>query len=181
MARAKNKKICVICGASFFDPPSGGKTTCSPACRSKRAANARRSLTGDQKIRWSPVSKAARRADPAVLEQMAEIQPAGRQAAARNPENQRGPQNRESMVWTIFAPDSDEPIVITNLRDWARRNYNLFEPGSDDIEASARRIAAGFQAIQQTLSGKRGSSSRQRGATSYKGWTMRSLPRNKEE
>lgn len=85
------------------------------------------------------------------------------------------------MVWTIFAPGSDEPIVITNLRDWARRNYNLFEPGSDDIEASARRIAAGFQAIQQTLSGKRGGSGRQRGATSYKGWTMRSLPKTKEE
>ena len=93
-----------------------------------------------------------------------------------NPKNQRGPQNKEAKVWTIYPPECDDPIVVKNLTDWARKNYDLFEPGSDDIDETAKRIVAGFSAIAQTLKGNRSSVGKRRGATSYKRWTMRGLP-----
>lgn len=107
---------------------------------------------------------------------MATFQPLATTKALENPLNQRGPQNREAKIWTIYPPDSDEAVVVTNLKHWARENYELFEPGSDDIDATAERICSGFHAIAQTLKGNRGGSGKQRGTTTYKGWSMRTLP-----
>ena len=177
--KPRNQKQCVICGAPFFAPPSSKKVTCSAECRSKRAAKASAANRG--KRVWSPEKAAKRKADPLVKAQITSIQPSATAKAMENPINQRGPQNKESKVWTLYPPDSRTPIVVVNLSHWARENYDLFEPGSDDIEASARRIRAGFQAIAQTLAGKRGYNTNRRGAASYKGWTMLSLPKDKED
>lgn len=178
--RGRNQKTCVICGKPFFSPPSDLTVTCGPACRSRRAANARHALAGDPKIKWTQESVERWKNSPDYADRMARFQVAGTQTAAQNPLNQRGPQNREARVWTLYPPDCNEPIVITNLTDWARKNYELFEPGSDDIDATAKRIFSGFNAIQQTLKGLR-CSPRRRGSTSYKGWTMRSLSMSKED
>lgn len=174
----KNRKICVICGEEFFAPPSSKKVTCSAACRSERAARASRESKGRH---WSEEKTAARKESPEIKARMADLQKIGTSKAMENPKNQRGPQNRESKIWTIYPPDSDDPITVKNLRNWARENYDLFEPGSDDIDATARRITSGFCAIAQTLKGNRSSSGKRRGATSYKGWTMKGLPVDPED
>ena len=169
----KNKKTCVICGREFFSPPSSKKVTCSAACRSERAARASRESKGRH---WSEEKVAKRKNDQSVMAHMANLQKIGNSKAMENPKNQRGPQNKEAKVWTIYPPECDDPIVVKNLTDWARKNYDLFEPGSDDIDATAKRIVAGFSAIAQTLKGNRSSVGKRRGATSYKSWTMRGLP-----
>lgn len=161
---------CVICGKVFDTPPSNNKITCSPACRSRRA-----SIVGHarEKYTWSEAARQARREDTAIADQLRRVQPAAVAKAMEDPRSQRGPQHRESKVWTLYPPGSTTPIRVRGLRSWARENYALFEPGSQDIEASARRISAGFQAIAATLAGTRKSA---RPATTYKGWTMRTLP-----
>lgn len=169
----KNQKRCVICGAPFFAPPSSKKVTCSAACRSERAARAARSSKGRH---WSEEKAEARKKSPEIKAHMADLQKIGTAKAMENPINQRGPQNKESKVWTIYPPECDDPIVIKNLKDWARQNYDLFEPGSDNIDETAKRIASGFYAIAQTLKGNRSAGGKRRGATSYKGWTMKGMP-----
>lgn len=171
---ARNQKTCVICGNKFYSPPSSKTVTCSKECRSERAAKASRDNKG--KRFWSKEKIDARRKDPKVLGKLAIFQPLATTKALENPLNQRGPQNREAKIWTIYPPDSDEAVVVTNLKHWARENYELFEPGSDDIDATAERICSGFHAIAQTLKGNRGGSGKQRGTTTYKGWSMRTLP-----
>lgn len=64
-------------------------------------------------------------------------------------------------------------ITVTNLLDWARKNYTLFEAPTDDIDAAAKRIQCGFGAIASSM---RGVKSRKRRATSYKGWWLYRLP-----
>ena len=91
-------RYCVICGKPFKAPPSDKKVTCSPACRSVRAANAART----SKRSWSPEARQRRRDDPAVKAHMGEIQSAGAEAALSLPEGQRGPQNRGSKIHGIL-------------------------------------------------------------------------------
>lgn len=174
MARPRNQKNCVICGAKFFSPPSDKVVTCSKACRSERAARASRQNTG--KRTWSKEKIEARKNDPRIQARMELLQPIATAKALENPMQQRGPQNRESKIWTIYPPESEEAITVTNLLHWARENYGLFEPGSDDIDATAKRICGGFQAIAQTIKGNRGNGGKRGPATTYKGWTMRKLP-----
>lgn len=159
---------CVICGKVFDTPPSNNKVTCSPACRSRRA-----SIVGHarEKYTWSEAAKQARRDDDAVVAHMQQIGPVGLSKAHANPKNQRGAQNRCAKVWTIYPPGSTVPIQVRGMLPWAREHYYLFEPGCTDIEAAATRIYTGFQAIAQSIQGRR-----KRPATSYKGWTMRTLP-----
>lgn len=161
-------KKCVICGAAFQAPPSDKKVTCSPACRSKRAAIA--AANGHRK--WSPEAKARRAADDEVLEHMASIQQIGAAAALALPEGQRGPQNRESKTWELIDPDGNH-ITVTNLLDWARNNYTLFEPLCDDVDAAAKRVSNGIMTIATSM---RGARSRQRPVSSYKGWGLARLP-----
>lgn len=166
-------KYCVVCGAVFQSPPSSKKVTCSPECRSIRAARAAR---GRKRV-WSQSARDRRSSDPSVLEQMKRLQPLGAAAASDIPEGQRGPQNRESKVWELVDPDGNT-VVVTNLLDWARNNYTIFEPPSADPEQAAMRISSGFKAIASSI---RGVKSRKRRVSTYKGWGLRSLPISKEE
>lgn len=161
-------KYCIICGATFESPPSTKKVTCSPACRSIRAANAARS----SHRKWSPEAKARRSADPAVMEHMAELQSIGVAAALALPEGQRGEQNRESKTWELIDPTGNH-IVVKNLLDWSRRNYTLFEPADAEPGEAAMRISSGFKAIASSM---RGVKSRQRPVSTYKGWSLAALP-----
>lgn len=166
------KKICVICGGSFDAPPSSKKVTCSPECRSKRAA-----LSAKRKGRkWTSVAKDRRAADVSVKLKLASVQAYGTAAALAIPEGQRGPQNRESKIWTLIDPAGNK-IVVTNLLDWARENYTLFEPPCDDAEEAADRVSKGFRAIASSM---RGVSSRKRPVYHYKGWGLDGLPVDKE-
>ena len=160
---------CVICGAVFQAPPSSKKVTCSPACRSRRAALAAKASSGRT---WSTEKKARRANDPDVIAKLASIQQIGSQAALAIPEGQRGPQNRESKVWELIDPDGNH-ITVTNLLDWARNNYTLFEPPCDDVDAAAKRVSNGIMTIATSM---RGARSRQRPVSSYKGWGLARLP-----
>lgn len=162
-------KKCVICGAIFKAPPSSKKVTCSPECRSKRAALAAKASTGRK---WSPEKKAKRASDPDVLKQMDGIQSVGMEAALKLPEGKKGTQNRASKLWILVDPDGRRHVAI-NLLQWARDNYDLFEPGSDDIDASVIRISSGFKAIASSM---RGAPSRQRAVYHYKDWGLDRLP-----
>ena len=159
----------MICGAVFQAPPSDKKVTCSPACRSRRAALAAKASAGRT---WSTEKKARRANDPDVIAKLASIQQIGSQAALALPEGQRGPQNRESKVWELIDPDGNH-ITVTNLLDWARNNYTQFEPPCDDVDASARRVSNGIMTIATSM---RGARSRQRPVSSYKGWGLARLP-----
>lgn len=161
-------KHCIICGAAFKSPPSDKKVTCSPACRSIRAAQSARTA----KRTWSQEAKSRRTTDPNVLAQMAHLQPIGVSAALSLPEGQRGEQNRESKIWELIDPGGNH-IIVKNLLDWSRRNYTLFEPADADPEAAARRISSGFKAIASSI---RGVKSRQRPVSTYKGWSLAALP-----
>lgn len=165
-------KTCVICGAEFNSPPSAKKVTCSPECRSIRAAQAAK---GSQR-KWSAAAKRRRSEDPEIRRAMENLQKTGAAAAAALPEGQRGPQNRASKVWVLIAPDGQR-IIVKNLLDWARNNYTLFEPDCNDPDAAAHRVASGFVCIASSM---RGVKSRRRKASSYKGWGLAALPESKE-
>lgn len=165
-------KTCVICGATFQAPPSSKTVTCSPECRSKRAAVSAKNC----KRKWTPEAKARRAADVRVKSQFSSIQAAGAAAALTIPEGQRGPQNRESKIWTLIDPMGNK-IVVTNLLDWARKNYTIFEPPCEDVDAAAERVSKGFRAIASSL---RGVKSRKRPVYHYKGWGLDGPPSEKE-
>lgn len=166
-------KTCIICGAEFKASPSSKKVTCSPACRSIRAAQAAK-VSGKP---WSPEAKARRRENPGVQRQMAQMQAVGVAAALALPEGQRGPQHRSSKVWILIDPCGNQ-IEVKNLLDWARRNYRRFEPDSIDPDATANRIRNGFGAIASSM---RGNPSRARPATTYKGWGLAALPTKEDK
>lgn len=165
------EKRCVICGAAFQAPPSSKKVTCSPVCRSKRAA-----LSARNGHKWSAEAKARRSSDPVLKERMAVLQAVGTAAALDLPEGQRGPQHRASKVWILVDP-SGSKIEVTNLLDWARDHYYLFEPDGDP-DAAAHRIAAGFGAIASSM---RGVISRRRAVYRYKGWSLDKAPSEREK
>lgn len=164
-------KYCVICGAPFSVPPSSKKVTCSPECRSKRAAIS----SSNTNRKWSAEAKARRAADVRIIAQLSSIQDIATAAALERPDGMRGPEHRASKIWTLIDPSGNK-IIVTNLLDWARKNYDLFEPQCDDVDAAAARISKGFQAIASSM---RGVKSRERPARHYKGWSLDGLPYNK--
>lgn len=161
-------KHCIICGAAFKSPPSDKKVTCSPACRSIRAAQSARTV----KRTWNQEAKSRRATDSTMIEHMEHLQPIGVAAALALPEGQRGEQNRESKTWELIDPEGNH-IIVKNLLDWSRKNYTLFEPVDTDPEKAAMRISSGFKAIASSM---RGVKSRQRPASTYKGWSLATLP-----
>lgn len=164
-------KHCIICGAPFQTPPSSKKVTCSAECRSIRAA---RSAT-EHRHRWSEDARQRRASDPSIQSAMSKLQQIGADAAALLPEGQRGPQNRASKIWVLIDPSGNR-IEVVNLLDWARKNYDRFEPDCTDQEAASKRISAGFNCI---ASGMRGVKSHRRPASTYKGWRLADLPAEK--
>lgn len=162
----------MICGATFQAPPSSKKVTCSPECRSKRA-----SISASKPGRkWSAEAKARRAADTRIMEQLSSMQEIATAAALERPDGRRGPAHRASKIWTLIDPSGNK-IVVTNLLDWSRKNYDLFEPPCDDVDAAAARISKGFQAIASSM---RGVKSRKRQAYHYKGWSLDGIPSDKE-
>ena len=128
-------KQCIICGASFRAAPSDKKVTCSPECRSIRAAHAARA--GGKP--WNEQARKRRAEDPKIRAHMDALQKVGHKAAMALPESQRGPQHRGSKVWELIDPVGNH-ITVTNLRDWARSNYTIFEPDCTDVDKAARRV-----------------------------------------
>lgn len=166
-------KTCIICGAAFESPPSAQKVTCSPACRSIRAAQAARAA----KRTWSQEARDRRAADPAIAERFEQLQPLGVAAALAIPEGQRGERNRASKTWELIDPTGNH-ITVKNLLDWSRKNYTLFEPVEADPDQAAMRISSGFKAIASSI---RGVKSRTRQVSTYKGWGLAALPKDKED
>lgn len=156
---------CVICGAEFRCSPSDNKVTCSPACRSKRAAlSATRVKTGTH---WTDEQRARTRADTQRQAQIAKLQPIGTAAALAKPEGQRGIQNREAMLWILVDQSGNKHAVI-NLTDWCRQNQALFFPDAEASDKVANRISSGFRAVATSMRGHRAG----RPAYTYKGWRL---------
>lgn len=169
-AVGKITKPCVICGKLFDSYRSDNRVTCSDACRRLRAAKSAR----ENPHKWSDDAKRRRTKSAAVKAQMDELQPRGVQAALAIPEGQRGPQNRESKIWVLVDPSGNQ-VPCTNLLDWARNNYRLFEPQTPEEERdiAAKRIASGFKKIATSM---RGAPSCKGSLYHYKGWGLLSLP-----
>ncbi len=170
----KKFRTCVICGKRFWASPSGKEVCCSISCGVEYRRQ-RGTLGGNP---WSLNAKLKRRADPKVKAQINAIQPIAAKAAMAIPEGQRGPQNRESLLWILIDPQGGYHKAV-NLYDWARKNRLLFFSPSVPEDVAARRIAHGFYAIAATM---RGTPSRKgKPAMSYYGWRLAELPRDPSE
>lgn len=169
-AVGKITQACVICGRLFDSYRSDNRVTCSDACRRLRAAKS----SHERPRKWGDEAKKRRAESDDIKAQMDELQPRAVQAALAIPEGQRGPQNRESKIWVLVDPSGNQ-VPCTNLLDWARNNYRLFEPQTPEVERdkAARRISNGFQAIASSM---RGVPSYKRTVSHYKGWGLLSLP-----
>lgn len=163
------KKFCAICRKAFYVSPSEVEQQCC----SKKCGAALRLKNGHlNNAAWSNAAKARRAADPKIQMQMHALQPVGVAAALKQPEGQRGPQNREALVWVLIDPAGGYHKAV-NLNDWARKNCRLFFQDDTPEDVAAKRISAGFKAIASTMRGNRGKS---RPAMAYKGWRLAGLP-----
>ena len=169
-AVGKITKTCVICGKPFDSYRSNNRVTCSDACRRLRAAKS----SHDKPRKWGEDAKRRRAEDPDIKARMDELQPRALQAALAKPEGRRGPQNRGSKIWVLVDPSGNQ-VPCTNLLDWARNNYRLFEPQTPEEERddAANRIARGFQKIAACM---RGNPSCKGSVYHYKDWGLLSLP-----
>ena len=165
---------CAICGTPFRVYPSSTEQCCSAKCGA-----ALRTRNGNRQPRkWSIDEKIARRNDPRSQAHIRNIQPQAVQAALSIPAGQKGPQNRGSLVWVLIDPEGQYHIAV-GLRDWGRKNKDLFYPPDVDEDHAAQMIACGFGAIASSM---RGSKSRQsRPVYTYKGWRIARLPFPKKE
>jgi hypothetical protein len=163
------KKICAICGKPFYASPSD----VNQQCCSKKCSAALRVKNGHiNNAAWSDEAKARRAADPEIQARMQTLQSIGTSAALELPAGQKGPQNREALVWQLIDPDGNTHKAV-NLLDWARKNHLLFFDEDVPEDVAAKRIAAGFRAVATSI---RGTRSRSRSASSYKGWMLAGLP-----
>lgn len=153
---------CVICGAEFNTPPSNNKCTCSPACSSAWRSQ-------QHKGRHNRWSAAAKRNAATAAERTGNLAH-GTKAALALPEGQRGPQNRNAKIWHLRTPDG-EPVVVTNLTDWARQHTSDF--GMEPTEQSAAAISSGFRQIKRSMEGHfRRANGKLCTVSTYKGWTL---------
>lgn len=169
-AVGKITKTCVICGKPFDSYRADNRVTCSDTCRRLRAAKS----SHDKPRKWGEAAKRRRAEDPDIKARMDELQPRALQAALAKPEGQRGPQNRGSKIWVLVDPSGNQ-VPCTNLLDWARNNYRLFEPQTPEEERdiAAKRIASGFKKIAASM---RGNPSCKGSVYHYKDWGLLSLP-----
>ena len=166
-------KHCVICGKTFKVYPSEATQQC---CSKKCGAALRASHGKAGGSAWSQEAKSRRAKDEQVLGRLAAVQSDGVKAAMELPESQKGPQNRESLVWILIDPAGGYHKAV-NLLDWARKNKSLFFPGDVPEEIAVMRVSSGFRAIAATMRGGRKNS---RPAMTYKGWSLAELPRPKK-
>lgn len=163
------EKTCVICGKPFKIYPSESERQCC----SKKCGAALRTQNGKRGgTHWSAEAKEAFRHNQAAAKARAESSPKGLEAAAAIPEGQKGPQNREALVWILIDQSGNQHCVV-NLLDWARKNKDLFFSADIPEDVAANRIANGFRAIASSM---RGVSSRKRPVQRYKGWSLAGLP-----
>lgn len=118
---AKKFRTCVICGKQFQASPSDKEVCCSRACGVEYKR--RRGTLGGHA--WSLNAKLRRKADPDVQTRMGTLAENGHKAAMAIPEGQRGPQNRESLLWILIDPQGGYHKAV-GLKDWARKNRMLF-------------------------------------------------------
>lgn len=144
-------KICVICGAGFYAPPSSKKITCSKECSSKRKSQ---SHTGIRfKISEEAYRKLVQRPIPEGLK-------LGTAASLKSPISGPFETNRNAKIWHVVSPEG-ETFVVRNLSKWCRDNAELFAP---DSWQSAR---AGFRTLNRGIQGKT-----PRTVSQWKGWTL---------
>lgn len=167
---AKKFRTCAICGKKFPASPSDKEACCSIACGVEYRRQ-RGTLGGNP---WSLNAKLKRRADARVKAQMDVLQPIAAKAAMAIPEGQRGPQNRESLLWILIDPQGNYHKAV-NLTDWARKNRLLFFGPSVPEDVAAMRITRGFYAIASSMRGV--PSRRGRPSMSYHKWRLAELPR----
>lgn len=171
----KKYRACPICGKQFAVSPSDKKVCCSYAC-SIEYRRQRGTLTGGGK--WTLESKLKRRANPAVKAQMAKISQEGAKAALAIPAGQRGPQNREALLWILIDPQGNYHKAV-NLLDWARKNKDPFFGPEVPEDVAAVRISNGFRAIASSMRDVQ--SRRGKPVTTYYGWRLAELPRKPSE
>ena len=151
MSRSRNSKVCVICGASFYAPPSSGRVTCSPECAHLRKRQYIR--TGGN---WSEEAREAARIR--ALEQGFHV--TGTEAALKSPISGPFSTNINAKRWRIRSPEGVE-YEFSNLLLWAREHAHLFD------NAPANTIAHGFYVHKRSMEGKT-----PRPTSGYKGWTI---------
>ena len=164
----KNKKICPVCGYEFYAPPSSKKITCSKECASKRKSDTHTGKT----FKWSAAARQRYSQSSAHIQQAKGQAAEAAKASMALPESQKGSQHRDAKVWIVKAPDNTI-VKIIGITQWARENYQLFEPDTTDIDATVKRIQAGFSAMSSSISGFRNDSGKPVGQ--YKGWQLLSV------
>lgn len=154
---------CIVCGAPFSAPPSSKKITCSKECSRVRKSQTHKGKSN----RWAADKRDHARQAAAFTGNLSR----GTEAALRLPGGQRGPQNREAMIWHLRDPDG-HPVVVVNLTDWARRHAQDYF-GMEPTDHNACVIASGIRNIKRSMEGKL---RRKNGApvavSTYKGWGL---------
>lgn len=166
----KETRSCPICGKNFSASPSSRQICCGKECSLEWK---RRNGTAGGK-KWSLEAKVKRRNDAAVKARMTNMQKAGMDAALKIPAGQRGPQNREALLWILIDPAGQYHKAV-NLVDWARKNKGLFFGPGISEDMAAQRISKGFGAIAASM--RNVQSRKGKPVTSYKGWRLAELPR----
>lgn len=146
-------KICIICGAGFYAPPSSKKITCSKECSSKRKIETH---TG-KKFSWGDEARKmlSARGKTDNLRK-------GDAAAKASLVSGSFETNQEAKIWEIISPEGDW-YTMRNLRKWCKENPEMFFP--DEWE----NAYAGLRQVQASLVGNR-----KRPARQWKGWTLAS-------
>lgn len=167
------EKRCVICDKPFAVYPS----EVDRQCCSKKCGGALRTQCGKRGgTHWSEDAKTKFRENEKAKRAREISSRAGLAAANALPENKRGEQNREALVWLLIDPNGNYHEAV-NLLDWARRNKDLFFPPDVPEDVAAMRISSGFRAIASSM---RGVASRQRPVSTYKRWKLAELPQPKK-
>lgn len=143
-------KLCVVCGAGFYAPPSSKKITCSKVCSSKRKTETHTGKT----FSWGAEARKTR----AAHGQTTNLKK-GNAAAAQSPVSGSFETNQEAKIWEVVSPEGDH-YTMRNLRKWCKENPELFSP--DDWELAY----SGLRQIQASLIGARTT------VRQWKGWTL---------
>jgi len=160
MSRRRNSKTCVICGASFYAPPSSKRVTCSPTC-----SHLRRKQYTPTGGNWSEASREAARIRALSQETLA----MGTAVALKSPKSGPFATNLNAKRWRIRSREGIE-YEFNNLLLWARENAHLFD------NAPATTIANGFYTLKRSMEGKTS-----RPTSGYKGWTICEVTDDSEE
>lgn len=147
-----NKRSCVVCGETFFAPPSSKKITCSPPCSSIRKTASHVGKSNQ----WS-IEARARLAKNGQTPNLTK----GTGAALKSPVSGPFESNQEAKRWWVISPDGDTYEVV-NLAKWCRDNPDLFDGHSH------RLANHGLRQIQLSLMGRT-----KRRVSSWHGWSLK--------